>query len=109
VIEVVIDRSGDSYKGFEVKGHSGYNEEGSDIVCAAVSILSYTVLNSLEVVAGVNLDDIDWSVDEKTGFMKILLQKICPESNILFKTFEMGIKLLLENYSQYISLDYKEV
>jgi hypothetical protein len=109
VIKVVIDRSGNTYKGFEVEGHAGYNQEGSDIVCAAVSILSYTVLNSLEVVAGVNPNDIDWSVNEKTGFIRILLQKICPESNILFKTFETGIKLLLENYSQYISLDYKEV
>ncbi|SHI65682.1 hypothetical protein SAMN02745751_00711 [Dethiosulfatibacter aminovorans DSM 17477] len=109
MIRVEIYRSGDSHKGFEVTGHAGYDDEGRDIVCAAVSILSYTVLNSLEVVAGINSDDIDWSVDEKTGFMKILLQKTCLESNILFKTFETGIKLLLENYSQYISLDYKEV
>ena len=109
MIEVEIYRSGDSYEGFEVTGHAGYAEEGSDIVCAAVSILSYTVLNSMEVVAGMNSDDFEWSVDEETGFMKILLQKTCLESNILLKTFVTGIKLLLENYSQYISLDYKEV
>lgn len=101
--------SSKSFKGFVVEGHAGYDEEGSDIVCAAVSILSYTVLNSLEVVAGVDPDEIEWSIDENTGFMKILLKKTCFESNILFKTFETGIKLLLEDYSQNISLDYKEV
>lgn len=109
MIEVEIYRSGDLYKGFEVTGHASYDVEGRDIICAAVSILSYAVLNSLEVVAGINVDDIEWTVDEETGFMKILLQETCLESNILLKTFETGIKLLLENYSQYISLDYKEV
>ena len=109
MIEVLIYRSVDSYKGFVVEGHAGYDEEGYDIVCAAVSILSYTVLNSLEEVAGINRDAIEWSVDEDTGFMEILLQKICLESKVLFKAFETGIKLLLENYSQNISLDYKEV
>ena len=40
------------YTGFEVKGHSGYAEAGSDIVCAAVSILTTTCVNAMESVAG---------------------------------------------------------
>ena len=39
--------------GYSAKGHSGYAEEGSDIVCAAVSILSATCVNSLESVCGI--------------------------------------------------------
>ena len=30
-----------------IKGHSGYKEEGSDIVCASVSSISITTVNAL--------------------------------------------------------------
>lgn len=30
--------------GFEISGHAGYAEEGSDIICAAVSAIAYTAL-----------------------------------------------------------------
>ncbi len=31
-----------------VDGHSGFNEKGKDIVCSAVSILVFTLLNALK-------------------------------------------------------------
>ncbi len=37
--------------GFSCTGHSGYAEEGRDIVCAAVSALTTTCVNALEMVA----------------------------------------------------------
>lgn len=40
------DRS-ERYCGFSVSGHSGYADEGSDIVCAAVSACSELVLAQL--------------------------------------------------------------
>ena len=30
--------------GFEISGHAGYAEEGSDIICAAVSAIAYTAI-----------------------------------------------------------------
>lgn len=50
---VTILRAGGLITGFECKGHSGYAEEGKDIVCAAVSALTTTAVNALESVAGV--------------------------------------------------------
>ena len=32
----------------EVKGHAGYDEYGKDIVCAAVSVLTVNMANSVE-------------------------------------------------------------
>ena len=34
--------------GFDAKGHSGYSEEGSDIVCAAASMLAFTLAAAME-------------------------------------------------------------
>ena len=33
------------YAGLDVLGHAGYSEAGSDVVCAAVSVLGINTLN----------------------------------------------------------------
>ena len=48
----------------EVKGHAGYDEYGKDIVCAAVSVLTVNMANSVEKFTD---DGFKGSVDEKTG------------------------------------------
>ncbi len=48
------------------KGHAGYAEEGQDIVCAAVSALIITTVNSLE-----KFTDDKFDVQEKDGFVSI--------------------------------------
>ena len=38
--------------GFIIKGHSGYGEQGGDIVCAAVSSAAYMVINTITDIFG---------------------------------------------------------
>ena len=45
---VTFSTEGRRIVGFEVKGHSGYAQEGEDIVCAAVSALVIHTVNSLD-------------------------------------------------------------
>lgn len=37
---------------FTIKGHSGFAEEGSDIVCAAVSSAAYMTVNTITEILG---------------------------------------------------------
>ena len=37
--KIVIRKTNGRYSGFSCSGHAGYAESGSDIVCAAVSVL----------------------------------------------------------------------
>ena len=53
MIRAVLYQAGGQLTGFSVRGHAGYAPEGSDIVCAAVSVLTTTCVNALESVAGV--------------------------------------------------------
>ena len=48
MITVTIYKKSNQYLGFDINGHAGYAEEGSDIICAAVSVLSLNTLNSIE-------------------------------------------------------------
>ena len=48
MINITVKKRKGSYLDFLSKGHAGYAEEGQDIVCAAVSALIITTVNSLE-------------------------------------------------------------
>ncbi len=55
MISAVLYREDGRYTGFRASGHSGYDEPGRDIVCAAVSVLGCTCVNSLEALLGVQV------------------------------------------------------
>ena len=42
--------------GFIIKVHSGYGEQGGDIVCAAVSSAAYMVINTITDIFGIKAD-----------------------------------------------------
>lgn len=86
---------GDFLTGFEIKGHSGYSEAGSDIVCAAVSSAAYMAANTITEIIGL---DADISLNDD-GFFKLVVK---PESQS--QTTLRGLKLHLEALSQ----DYPE-
>jgi len=108
MINITIYRTKDEIKGFIVEGHSDYAEEGLDIVCASVSILSYTALNSLNLVAGITPENIEYTVDDE-GVMSLRTLENNNKTDIVYRTFMVGIELLLEDYSDYITLKFEEV
>lgn len=109
MITITIYKTKEEISGFIVEGHSGYAEEGSDIVCASVSILSYTALNAMNLVAGLSPEVINYEVDEETGFMSMRTLENNDETDVIYRSFMVGIELLLEDYSDYITLKFEEV
>ncbi len=109
MITVSIYRTNDDISGFIVEGHSDYVEEGMDIVCASVSILSYTALNSINLVAGIEPEFISYDVDEDTGLMSLRTLSNNDKTDVIYRSFMVGIELLLEDYSDYITLKFEEV
>ena len=66
---VAFHLEGSRIVGFEVKGHSGYAEEGSDIVCAAVTsavrLCECTINDVLGLEAAVKVRQKDASISLK--------------------------------------------
>lgn len=66
---VSFHMEGDRIVGFQVKGHSGYAQEGADIVCAAVTsavrFAECTVNEVLGLGAAVKVNDRDASISLK--------------------------------------------
>ncbi len=88
--------------GFHVVGHSGYQEEGSDIVCSAVSTLTINTVNSLEHLTHTRFT---LQTDEKRGEMKLLCKDAVTDSEqLLFQSLELGLKSIADSYSEYVNL-----
>ena len=103
MIDVTLLKKKKKRLGFAIKGHANFDQHGHDIVCAAVSILSYTAVNTLDYYK----IDFDFSDDGK--IMKVLLNKSDDKSEIILNDFEIGIKTLLTSYNEYVNLNYREV
>lgn len=101
----IYKRSG-QYTGFTIKGHAGYADEGQDIVCAAVSVLSLNTLNSIEAFT-----EDQFSGEEKDGFLSCSFPEALSEKAVLLlDSMVLGLTDIQRNYgTSYIRIVFKEV
>ena len=99
MIEVRFFTDGNLICGFEMSGHSGYADEGSDIVCASVSSAAYMAANTVTEIIGL---DADIQVD--TGYMNFQLRKELPKAQQVLKALRLHIEALAQDYSDYIKV-----
>ena len=81
------------YKSFEVSGHSGYSEEGSDIICAAVSTATELTLSILEKFS------VDTRLEIREDAAYVLCEILETEENSA-KKYE--IVNVLNGFAEYI-------
>ncbi|MBE5766660.1 MAG: ribosomal-processing cysteine protease Prp [Clostridiales bacterium] len=92
--------------GFEASGHAGYAEEGSDIVCAAISVLTQAaVIGMMEVLhLPVKLER-----DDGAGFLKAILPvENAPEAQVLLETMRLSLKSIRAEYPSFLKLITRE-
>ena len=79
-----------------IQGHSGYSTEGTDIVCAAVSTLFLTLVNSLHEMA----NDLV-SVRNEPGDGSIIWRsRVSETGKILLEGCLVGLKSIAETYPE---------
>ena len=82
-----------------IKGHSGYAEEGFDIVCASVSSISITTVNAL-----LSIDEDCIEYEEKDGYLNIKIKKRNETINKLIDNMINLLKELEKDYKKYIEI-----
>lgn len=91
--------------GFHISGHSGWDEEGRDIICAFVSSAAYMAANTITDVIGVQA-----LTEVSDGDM---LVRIRPENAQRCKDILEGLKLHLlnteEQYPEFLKVKLTEV
>ena len=91
----------------KLSGHAGQAEKGEDIVCAACSILAYTVAQALQFMyeegnlqkkPHLKLEEGDTTIVAKPK------KESYTEALHTFFVAQVGFHLLAHNYPQYVSL-----
>lgn len=92
--------------GFRIEGHSGYAEEGADIVCAAVSSATYMTANTVTEVLGIS----PVSLRAEDGDMLLRVEpRDEPNCRDLFAGLKVHLKNMEEQYPDFVTVKYLEV
>ena len=108
MVDVFVTRRPDGrIVGFEIKGHSGFDRAGRDIVCAAASVTAYNAVGALGELAGAT----DCHIEEP-GYMRIELPGGLEgdrgrTADIIMNTSYIGFKQIQGSYPDYLRLAEK--
>lgn len=96
-------------KRFVVQGHSGYADEGSDIVCSAISAIAFTSVGAIEEFIG-----LKGFFKQRDGFMSCKLDmditsELRHDANVIMATAEIGFKQIAYAYPDYVKVKDEEV
>jgi len=93
--------------GFKSAGHAGYAEEGSDIICSAISVLTINTINSIEQFTDAVYD---MSVDaEEASIDYIVTSNISYTTQVLLDALELGLRTMAADNPDYLLITVKEV
>ncbi|MBQ0037467.1 MAG: ribosomal-processing cysteine protease Prp [Clostridiales bacterium] len=85
-------------------GHAGYAEKGQDIVCAAASMLWYTLAEGMREQERMGHGTADIESDE----IAFLPADGCGDAALIFRTIWKGLERLAEAYEEYIRCEMQE-
>lgn len=109
MIKIDVYRDGNGFIwSIKVQGHSGYAPAGEDIICAAISALSYTAAGALAELAGIG----DYS--ERDGYMLVNVPKdikdeLKPLVKVILETIVIGFKQIEGSYGDFVKVKEQEV
>ena len=105
--KVEIFRKNGNIIGYKASGHSEYSEQGSDIICSAISTSLQMTLIGIQEVLKLK---VDFKIND--GFLDVDLKNISldklTQTNILTEAMAIFLKELTKQYPKYIRLVEKE-
>ena len=81
--------------GITVDGHAEYAETGKDIVCAAVSALTQTLIAGIK-----SLTEDRISYEIKPGKVNIVVENLSKQAQLLVDSFFIGISEIITAYGE---------
>ena len=92
----------------DLDGHAGSGRRGQDIVCAAESMLTQALLQTLMDMEEERKVSIEWTGSPEMGFLHIEAapaEEYTDEVSACFRVTVTGLRMLAEEYKDYIELE----
>ena len=109
--KIVFYRSDGIFYGFEEQGHTGYGEEGTDILCSALSAMTMFLINTIEVAYA---SRVDYDIEDNTTTIRVRARAALPEYEAdeakryavsgLFLGYYQQLTDMLEEYGDYLDV-----
>ena len=100
------------YYGFQETGHTGYADEGADILCSALSAMTMLIINAIEVSYA---SDVHYTIDDTTTNITVTCKDAFTEFSKddkksyavsgLFQAYYIQLVDMLEDYYEYLDVD----
>lgn len=106
MIKITIFKKDNFIAGYQIKGHSGYAQEGHDIVCSGVSVASQMTLLGLKEI--LNLD-VESNMDD--GFLVVRLDSKDfqnQSAQVLLLSMEKTLEDIAKNYSKFVKMEVRK-
>lgn len=106
MVKVILFKQNQKTIGFETKGHANTVKPGElDLVCAAISMLTQTIVESLVKVAGLKEEDLKYKMED--GYLSLEPDPSYEKNTkiqVIFSVLETGLDLLVESYGKSIEV-----
>ena len=110
MIKITFYKNKNFLIGFEISGHSGYAEEGKDIVCSAVSSMA-----QMAVVGLIQVQNLKLNVKKnvKEGYLLCKFSKNIKENEMLkaqdmLETLKISLDDVVQDYKKFIKMEVKD-
>ena len=104
--KITIFKKDDIIWSYQVKGHSGFAEEGKDIVCSAVSTATQMTLVGLKEVLKLKVESII-----EDGFLQVRLldgDENNKDAQILLNTMFLTLQDIAKNYAKNVKTEVRK-
>ena len=98
--KIKVFRKDGHIMGLEVKGHTGLSEEGTDVLCSAVSALTQGALLGLKEVARVKTE---FSTGD--GYLKFNIFEHTEKTDAILETMYVSLKDIQTGYKRHIKME----
>ena len=106
MIKVLYKTLNDRISHFEISGHAGYAEEGSDLVCAGASTVAVGMINAIDLLTG----EKGCQVTLKKNRIKVEVID-CEDQQLqtILRVGKIQLETLQEQYAENIRIETMEV
>ncbi|MBH0332124.1 MULTISPECIES: ribosomal-processing cysteine protease Prp [Brevibacillus] len=108
MIEVIVSRAQHGIHEISISGHANAGAYGADIVCSAVSGISFGILNAIQPLTGITPDVA--VAQEGGGFLKWSLsssddETVREKQQLLAESMVIALLSVEANYGKYVKVN----
>lgn len=115
MIKIRIGKSQGLIENIEVWGHAGYRDPGEDVICASISALTFTLIESMDGVVRLSKDQYTYKINPKKPLMALEIKnsKLDEDKILMAQTlaqaFVLGAEKSSEAYKDFVEINIQEV